>query len=83
MKYYRLYTIYKLPNVRVLDFQKVKLKEKAMAKNLFESEMGKKIIEDMMNRKFGEEDETEYVKASEIIQQDISKQRIIYVRIYY
>ncbi len=83
MKYYRLYTIYKLPNIRVLDFQKVKLKERVMAKNLFDSEKGKKIIEDMLNRRFGEEDETEYLKAVEILQKDIDKQKIIYVRILF
>jgi hypothetical protein len=81
MKYYRLYTIYKLPNIRVLDFQKVKLKERALAKNLFDSEKGKKIIEDMLNRRFGEEDEAEYVRAAEILQKDIDKQKMIYVRI--
>lgn len=81
MKYYRLYTIYKLPNVRVLDFQKVKLKERSFAKNLFESEKGKKIIEDMINRRFVEEDEAEYLRASEILQKDIDKQKMIYVRI--
>jgi hypothetical protein len=67
----------------VLDFQKVKLKERVMAKNLFDSEKGKKIIEDMLNRRFGEEDETEYLKAVEILQKDIDKQKIIYVRILF
>jgi aconitase A len=82
MTYYRLYTIYRLPKVRVLDFQKVKLKEKVFAKNLFESEKGKKIIEEMINKQFHEVDETEYVKAVEIINQDITKQKILYVRTY-
>lgn len=79
MKYYRLYTIFKFPNVRVLDFQKVKLKERVLAKSLFTSEKGKKIIEDMLNKKFGEENEFEYVNTYESIQQDINKQKIIYV----
>ena len=71
-----------MPNVRSLDFQKVKLKEKVFAKNLFESEKGKKIIEDMLNKKFNEEDETEFLTASENIKNNIEKQKTIYVRIF-
>ncbi|XP_061424561.1 U2 small nuclear ribonucleoprotein A' isoform X1 [Lethenteron reissneri] len=40
-KNYRLYTVYKLPQVRVLDFQKVKLKERQEAERLFK---GKKSV---------------------------------------
>lgn len=80
MKYYRLYTIYRLPKIRVLDFQKVKLKERTFAKALFESEKGKKLIEEMINKQFHEEDESEYVKAVELINKDITKQKMIYVR---
>jgi U2 small nuclear ribonucleoprotein A' len=81
MKYYRLYTIYKLPNLRVLDFQKVKFKERVFAKNLFESEKGQKIIEDMMNKKMKEDEEVEYFKAMEVINKDLNKQKFLYVRL--
>ncbi len=71
-----------MPNVRSLDFQKVTLKEKVYSKNLFDSERGKKIIEDMLNKKFSDEDEADYVNAAEKIQKDIDKQKTIYVIIF-
>lgn len=37
-KHYRLYVIYKVPQVRVLDFQKVKLKVSTLALANFSSE---------------------------------------------
>ena len=37
---YRMYVIFKMPNLRVLDFQKVTLKERIAAKKLFESAAG-------------------------------------------
>jgi len=40
LKHYRLFTIYKLPQLRVLDFKKIKLKEKQEAQKLFK---GKKV----------------------------------------
>lgn len=40
LKYYRLYTIYKIPSLRVLDFKKVKDKERQEAQKLFK---GKKL----------------------------------------
>lgn len=40
LKHYRLYTIYKMPNLRVLDFKKIKQKEKQEATKLFK---GKKL----------------------------------------
>jgi hypothetical protein len=79
MKYYRLYAIYKIPNIRVLDFQKVKLKEKIKAKQLFESEKGKEIIQNMIDKKFTDEEESEFVKAVEQIKQDEMKKMKIYV----
>jgi hypothetical protein len=79
MKYYRLYTIFKLPNVRVLDFQKVKLKEKVKAKALFESEEGKEIIQNMLEKKFKEDEEGEFVKAIDLLKQDEKKKMMIYV----
>lgn len=39
-QYYRLYLIYKLPNLRVLDFNKVKLSEKQEAAALFKGASG-------------------------------------------
>jgi len=66
--------------LRVLDFQKVKLKEKLMAKNLFESEKGKQLIEDMKNKKFQIEEDEEYVKELEKTLKDEEKKRKIYVR---
>ena len=37
--YYRLYTIYKIPSLRFLDFQKVKKSEREAATTFFESEV--------------------------------------------
>jgi hypothetical protein len=81
MKYYRLYAIYKMPNLRVLDFQKVGLKERIRAKNLFESEQGKEILENMTEKKFKEEDEGEFIKAVEVLIQDEKNKQKIYVRL--
>ncbi|KAF9908936.1 U2 small nuclear ribonucleoprotein A' [Linnemannia zychae] len=39
-KYYRLYVIWKLPTVRVLDFSKVSKKERQEAKKLFDGKAG-------------------------------------------
>ena len=39
-KHYRPYVIHKLPNVRVLDFRKVKLRERNEAKELFKGSKG-------------------------------------------
>ncbi|KAI7832316.1 small nuclear ribonucleoprotein polypeptide A [Gamsiella multidivaricata] len=39
-KYYREWVIWKLPNVRVLDFERVKQKERQEAKKLFEGKAG-------------------------------------------
>ncbi|XP_034243085.1 U2 small nuclear ribonucleoprotein A' [Thrips palmi] len=41
--HYRLYLIYKLPQLRLLDFQKIKQKERDEAKTLFKSKVGKEI----------------------------------------
>lgn len=46
-KHYRLYLIHKLPNLRLLDFQKIKLKERQEAKKLFAGESGKKLAADL------------------------------------
>ena len=39
-----MYVIYKIPSLRVLDFQKVKQKEREHAKKLFETEQSAKAI---------------------------------------
>jgi len=51
-----------------------------MAKNLFESEKGKQLIEDMKNKKFQIEEDEEYVKELEKTLKDEEKKRKIYVR---
>lgn len=40
---YRLYTIHKIPSLKVLDFRKVKQKERDAAKELFASESGQQL----------------------------------------
>ncbi|EDQ88574.1 uncharacterized protein MONBRDRAFT_32756 [Monosiga brevicollis MX1] len=42
---YRLYVIYHMPQLKMLDFQKVKEKERAAAKALFESASGAELLE--------------------------------------
>jgi len=44
---YRAYVIHKFPNLRVLDFRKVKQKEKEEAKALFKSKEGKDQLKDI------------------------------------
>lgn len=48
--HYRLYLIYKLPQLRVIDFRKVKLKEREEAKSLFKSKKGKELQREITNR---------------------------------
>ena len=42
-KHYRHYVIHKLPNVRVLDFRRVRLRERNEAKDLFKGSKGKQL----------------------------------------
>ena len=42
-RHYRLYVIFKLPQLKTLDFRKVKLKERTEAATLFRSKKGKEI----------------------------------------
>ncbi|RWS20744.1 U2 small nuclear ribonucleoprotein A'-like protein [Leptotrombidium deliense] len=42
-KHYRLYVIHKLPALRILDFRKVKQKEREEATNLFKGKKGKQL----------------------------------------
>ena len=76
LKYYRLYVIYKMPNLRVLDFQKVKKIEKEEAMRLFESEEGEKIIENIRNKNFSEDDK-EFKKGLENIKNNEKVHKII------
>lgn len=46
-KHYRLYVIHMLPNLKVLDFQKVKRKEREEAERVFGGKKGKQLAEDL------------------------------------
>lgn len=78
LKYYRLYVVHKLPNVRVLDFQKVKLKERKEAFEFFNSQKGMEVIMNMRNKHFDQND-SEFTKALSQIKQDQKIQEAIYV----
>ncbi|ELK16877.1 Proprotein convertase subtilisin/kexin type 6, partial [Pteropus alecto] len=49
-KHYRLYVIYKVPQIRVLDFQKVKLKERQEAEKMFKGKRGAQLAKDIARR---------------------------------
>ncbi|KAF6737517.1 U2 small nuclear ribonucleoprotein A' [Oryzias melastigma] len=49
-KHYRLYVISKLPHIRVLDFQKVKMKERQEAEKLFKGKRGAQLAKDIAKR---------------------------------
>ncbi|XP_072321731.1 U2 small nuclear ribonucleoprotein A' [Eucyclogobius newberryi] len=49
-KHYRLYVISKLPQIRVLDFQKVKLKERQEAEKMFKGKRGAQLAKDIGKR---------------------------------
>ncbi|XP_037553175.1 U2 small nuclear ribonucleoprotein A' [Nematolebias whitei] len=49
-KHYRLYVISKLPQLRVLDFQKVKLKERQEAEKMFKGKRGAQLAKDISRR---------------------------------
>ncbi|KAF7287336.1 small nuclear ribonucleoprotein polypeptide A'-like U2A [Rhynchophorus ferrugineus] len=49
-QHYRLYVIYKLPQLKLLDFRKIKMKEREEAKTLFKSKKGKEIQKDIIKR---------------------------------
>jgi len=42
-KYYRLYVIHKIPHLRILDFRRIKLKERQEASKLFKGKKGKEL----------------------------------------
>ncbi|CAG9861972.1 unnamed protein product [Phyllotreta striolata] len=47
-QHYRLYVIYKLPQLKLLDFRKIKLKEREEAKTLFKSKKGKELQKEII-----------------------------------
>ncbi|XP_034437591.1 U2 small nuclear ribonucleoprotein A' isoform X2 [Hippoglossus hippoglossus] len=49
-KHYRLYVISKIPQIRVLDFQKVKLKERQEAEKMFKGKRGAQLAKDIAKR---------------------------------
>ncbi|XP_050499391.1 U2 small nuclear ribonucleoprotein A' [Diabrotica virgifera virgifera] len=48
--HYRLYLIYKLPQLKLLDFRKIKMKEREEAERLFKSKKGKDIQKEIVKR---------------------------------
>jgi len=50
-KHYRLYVIFKIPSIRVFDFQKVKAKERAEAAKLFDNETGAQLVSSISQMK--------------------------------
>ncbi|KAJ8969959.1 hypothetical protein NQ314_001482 [Rhamnusium bicolor] len=49
-QHYRLYVIYKLPQLKLLDFRKIKMKERDEAKTLFKSKKGKEMQKEITKR---------------------------------
>lgn len=49
-KHYRLYVIHKIPQLRLLDFQRVKQKEREMAAKLFKGKKGQQLAQDIGKR---------------------------------
>ncbi|XP_071489775.1 U2 small nuclear ribonucleoprotein A'-like [Diadema antillarum] len=49
-KHYRLYVIHKLPNLRILDFRKIRLREREAAAQLFKGKKGEKLAKDLGRR---------------------------------
>ncbi|XP_018575812.1 U2 small nuclear ribonucleoprotein A' [Anoplophora glabripennis] len=49
-QHYRLYVIYRLPQLKLLDFRKIKLKERDEARTLFKSKKGKEMQKEISKR---------------------------------
>ncbi|KAG8240386.1 hypothetical protein J437_LFUL002528 [Ladona fulva] len=49
-QHYRLYLAYKLPNLRLLDFRKIRMREREEANALFKSKKGKEIQREMAKK---------------------------------
>lgn len=77
IKYYRQYVIFKMPNLRVLDFQKIKKRERIAANEFFSTKEGQSLIEDLVSKKFKSEDNLEYFKALQSDYQDEAKKKQI------
>lgn len=49
-KHYRAYVIHKLPHLRLLDFQKIKLREREVSARLFKGKQGQQLARDIGKR---------------------------------
>ncbi|XP_053320764.1 U2 small nuclear ribonucleoprotein A' [Spea bombifrons] len=49
-RHYRLYVVYRIPQVRVLDFQKIRLAEREEAANMFKGKRGAQLAKDIAKR---------------------------------
>ncbi|ESO92360.1 hypothetical protein LOTGIDRAFT_120927 [Lottia gigantea] len=49
-KNYRFYVIHKVPQIRVLDFQRIKLKERQAATKLFKGKKGQQLVQELGKR---------------------------------
>lgn len=49
-KHYRLYVIFKIPSLRVLDFQRIRLKEREQAAKLFKGKKGQQLASEVGKR---------------------------------
>ncbi|XP_074642020.1 U2 small nuclear ribonucleoprotein A'-like [Tubulanus polymorphus] len=49
-KHYRLYVIHKLPQLRLLDFRKIKMKEREAATQMFKGKRGQKLVQDIVKK---------------------------------
>ncbi|CAH1155853.1 unnamed protein product [Phaedon cochleariae] len=49
-QHYRLFVIYKIPQLKLLDFRKIKMKEREEAKTLFKSKKGKEIQKEIAKK---------------------------------
>lgn len=76
IKYYRLYTIFHIPTLRFLDFQKVKLSERLEAKKLFEGKAGNDLIASIIKREL-KDDENYYALFNNQMKAAQKKQMII------
>lgn len=77
MKHYRLFVIYSMPNLKILDFTKVKLDERKKAKKLFNSKEGKVLLNNIKEKGFIEDKEEEYSKLYESYLDKINKKQAI------
>lgn len=76
IKYYRLYTIFHIPSLRFLDFQKVKLSERLEAKKIFEGKAGDELITSLIKREL-KDDENYYTMFNNQMKAAQKKQMII------